>query len=35
LAGIYRQSAASPATGSASSHRLEQEQLLMAAFGEG
>jgi len=34
LAGIYRQSAASPATGSASSHRLEQEQLLVAAFGE-
>ena len=35
LSGIYRQSAASPATGSASSHRLEQEQLLVAAFGEG
>jgi 2-oxoglutarate dehydrogenase E1 component len=35
FAGIYRQSAASPATGSASSHRLEQEKLLVAAFGEG
>ncbi len=33
-AGIYRQSAASPATGSASSHRLEQEKLLSAAFGD-
>ena len=27
--------AASPATGSASSHRLEQEKLLVAAFGDG
>jgi 2-oxoglutarate dehydrogenase E1 component len=34
LMGVYRQSAASPATGSASSHRLEQEKLLAAAFGE-
>jgi 2-oxoglutarate dehydrogenase E1 component len=34
FAGIYRQSAASPATGSASSHRLEQEQLLSQALGE-
>jgi 2-oxoglutarate dehydrogenase E1 component len=32
--GVYRQSAASPATGSSSSHRLEQEKLLAAAFGE-
>jgi 2-oxoglutarate dehydrogenase E1 component len=34
LSGIYRQSAASPATGSASSHRLEQEKLLAQALGE-
>ncbi len=34
LSGVYRQSAASPATGSSSSHRLEQEKLLAAAFGE-
>jgi 2-oxoglutarate dehydrogenase E1 component len=34
LMGVYRQSAASPATGSASSHRLEQEKLLAAAFGD-
>ncbi|MCC7086997.1 MAG: 2-oxoglutarate dehydrogenase E1 component [Pirellulales bacterium] len=34
LSGIYRQSAASPATGSASSHRLEQEKILVAALGE-
>jgi len=33
FAGIYRQSAASPATGSGSSHKLEQEKLLAAAFG--
>ncbi|MDX1962152.1 MAG: 2-oxoglutarate dehydrogenase E1 component [Pirellulales bacterium] len=34
FAGIYRQSAASPATGSGSSHKLEQEKLLAAAFGD-
>jgi 2-oxoglutarate dehydrogenase E1 component len=34
FAGIYRQSAASPATGSASSHKLEQEELLARAIGE-
>ena len=34
VGGIHRQSAASPATGSHSSHRLEQEKLLAAAFGE-
>ncbi len=34
LAGVYRQSAASPATGSFSSHKLEQEKLLTAAFGD-
>jgi 2-oxoglutarate dehydrogenase E1 component len=34
LSGVYRQSAASPATGSSSSHRLEQEKLMAAAFGE-
>jgi 2-oxoglutarate dehydrogenase E1 component len=34
VSGVYRQSAASPATGSASSHRLEQAKLLAAAFGE-
>ncbi len=33
-AGIHRQSAASPATGSSSSHKLEQAKLLAAAFGE-
>jgi 2-oxoglutarate dehydrogenase E1 component len=33
LSGIYRQSAASPATGSASSHKVEQEELLAAALG--
>ena len=32
--GIYRQSAASPATGSSSSHKLEQGKLLAAAFGD-
>ncbi|HEY2882270.1 MAG TPA: 2-oxoglutarate dehydrogenase E1 component [Pirellulales bacterium] len=32
--GVYRQSAASPATGSASSHKLEQEELLARALGE-
>jgi 2-oxoglutarate dehydrogenase E1 component len=34
FAGISRQSAASPATGSGSSHKLEQEKLLAAAFGD-
>jgi 2-oxoglutarate dehydrogenase E1 component len=34
FAGIYRQSAASPATGSHSSHKLEQEELLARAIGE-
>ena len=34
LAGIHRQSAASPATGSASSHKLEQAELLARALGE-
>ncbi|HTQ38498.1 MAG TPA: 2-oxoglutarate dehydrogenase E1 component [Pirellulales bacterium] len=34
FAGIYRQSAASPATGSHSSHKLEQEELLSRAVGE-
>jgi 2-oxoglutarate dehydrogenase E1 component len=34
FSGIYRQSAASPATGSASSHRLEQEKILSQALGE-
>jgi 2-oxoglutarate dehydrogenase E1 component len=33
LSGIYRRASASPATGSASSHRLEQEELIAAAFG--
>jgi 2-oxoglutarate dehydrogenase E1 component len=32
--GIHRQSAASPATGSASSHKLEQEAIMMQAMGE-
>ncbi|MEM1248370.1 MAG: 2-oxoglutarate dehydrogenase E1 component [Acidobacteriota bacterium] len=30
--GIYRQESASPATGSAQSHKIEQEELLSAAF---
>jgi 2-oxoglutarate dehydrogenase E1 component len=34
FAGLQRQSAASPATGSASSHKLEQEKILMQALGE-
>ncbi len=34
FSGIHRQSAASPATGSASSHKLEQEKILAAAMGE-
>ncbi|HVU86763.1 MAG TPA: 2-oxoglutarate dehydrogenase E1 component [Pirellulales bacterium] len=33
LSGIYRRASASPATGSASSHRLEQDELIAAAFG--
>ena len=33
LSGIYRRASASPATGSASSHRLEQAELIAAAFG--
>jgi len=33
LSGIYRRAGASPATGSASSHRLEQDELIAAAFG--
>jgi 2-oxoglutarate dehydrogenase E1 component len=32
LQGIHRRSSASPATGSAASHRLEQEELLQSAF---
>ena len=34
LEGIYRHRSASPATGSASSHKLEQQQLLTVAFAE-
>ncbi len=34
FSGIYRLSAASPATGSASSHKLEQEKILMSALGD-
>jgi 2-oxoglutarate dehydrogenase E1 component len=34
FAGVYRQSAASPATGSGNSHKIEQERLLNAAFGD-
>ena len=34
LWGVYRQSAASPATGSKSSHEMEQKQLLATAFGD-
>ena len=33
FSGIFRQAGASPATGSASSHRLEQGELIAAAFG--
>ncbi len=33
FSGIYRAASASPATGSASSHRLEQDELIAAAFG--
>ncbi len=32
LSGVCREASASPATGSASSHRLEQEELLTRAF---
>lgn len=34
FSGVYRPTSASPATGSASSHRLEQKTLLSAAFAE-
>jgi hypothetical protein len=34
LSGVSRASASSPATGSKSSHTLEQEKLLAAAFGD-
>ncbi|HZZ71070.1 MAG TPA: 2-oxoglutarate dehydrogenase E1 component [Pirellulales bacterium] len=33
FSGIFRRAAASPATGSGSSHKLEQRQLLIKAFG--
>jgi 2-oxoglutarate dehydrogenase E1 component len=33
FSGIYRRGSPSPATGSASAHRLEQKELLMQAFG--
>ena len=33
LSGIYRRCSASPATGSHNSHKLEQKELLMQAFG--
>jgi 2-oxoglutarate dehydrogenase E1 component len=33
FAGIYRRASSSPATGSSSSHKLEQKELLMQAFG--
>ncbi|HTU25483.1 MAG TPA: 2-oxoglutarate dehydrogenase E1 component [Pirellulales bacterium] len=33
FAGIYRRASSSPATGSASSHKMEQKELLMQAFG--
>ncbi|HEY2894652.1 MAG TPA: 2-oxoglutarate dehydrogenase E1 component, partial [Pirellulales bacterium] len=33
FSGIYRRASPSPATGSASSHKLEQKELLMQAFG--
>jgi 2-oxoglutarate dehydrogenase E1 component len=35
FSGIYRPASASPATGSASSHKLEQKELVDRAFGEG
>jgi 2-oxoglutarate dehydrogenase E1 component len=34
LTGIYRPASASPATGSHSAHRIEQEELMRKAFGE-
>jgi 2-oxoglutarate dehydrogenase E1 component len=33
FSGIYRRCSASPATGSASAHKMEQKELLMQAFG--
>ena len=33
FSGVYRRASPSPATGSASSHKLEQKELLMQAFG--
>ncbi|MBI2824960.1 MAG: 2-oxoglutarate dehydrogenase E1 component [Planctomycetia bacterium] len=33
FSGVYRAASASPATGSTSSHRMEQEELVEAAFG--
>jgi len=33
FSGIFRRAGASPATGSASSHRLEQDELIASAFG--
>ncbi len=33
FSGIYRRCASSPATGSGSSHKMEQKELLMQAFG--
>jgi 2-oxoglutarate dehydrogenase E1 component len=33
FSGIYRRASPSPATGSASSHKMEQKELLMQAFG--
>ena len=33
FSGIYRRAAPSPATGSASAHKMEQKELLMQAFG--
>jgi 2-oxoglutarate dehydrogenase E1 component len=33
FSGIYRRGSPSPATGSASAHRMEQKELLMQAFG--
>jgi 2-oxoglutarate dehydrogenase E1 component len=34
LSGIYRHESASPATGSAQSHKLEQDELLTRAFAD-
>ena len=33
FSGVYRRASPSPATGSASSHKMEQKELLMQAFG--